>query len=798
MLAPLLSADHYAFNPHAVPLFITAAITLLLGILTIAREKGSRAASPLTVLILALFIWVFAYAWMYLAIDPEVAMDWGRLAHVGIIIIPAATYHFTVVVADRAEQFKLWLRAVWGITLLFIALCFGTDWFLAAPEVYPWSYHPRYGWAGLAFVIFLALIWIIDVRIFWQAYRRARPGSNNRRRAKYLGLFFTMGIFGGADFAPAFGIPLLPLGYLGVVSLTALVAYVTWRYRLIDITPAYAAQKIIETINDGLVLLDTDGIVRLANQPACDMLGYDNKNILDTRLGEALGLKADTLQSLLDGKPLSHYETVYPRPDGANRHFGIAVSIMRDRDGTPATFVCVLRDITENKHAEEQIRQLAYYDSLTQLPNREHFRQRLEAALVAARCSDRQLAILFLDLDHFKRINDSLGHSVGDQLLHLVAERLRQSVRDAAHSDNPTRDNESLVARLGGDEFVIVAYPLTRAEEARQIAERLLRIFLRPFRLQEHEVFVGASIGISLFPRDGANAEDLLKHADTAMYAAKGAGRGGHQIYETQMSVGANERFSLESALHKAIAEEQLLLHYQAQFDVRRQCIIGVEALLRWHHPQRGLLRPDAFLNYAEESGLIIQIGEWALRNACRQATRWHAEGWPRLRVAVNVSKRQLRHPTFTAMVKDVLHETGLPAHCLALELTESALTSAEHLIVSHCQTLAQLGIRLIIDDFATGYSSLRHLKQLAVSGLKIDRVFLRDVTHNAEDAAIASAIIALARGLDLEVIAEGVENQAQLDFLLEHECRLAQGQLLGAPVSAAELMAGAPPLVIC
>ncbi|MEK7321990.1 MAG: EAL domain-containing protein, partial [Pseudomonadota bacterium] len=225
---------------------------------------------------------------------------------------------------------------------------------------------------------------------------------------------------------------------------------------------------------------------------------------------------------------------------------------------------------------------------------------------------------------------------------------------------------------------------------------------------------------------------------------------------------------------------------------------IGVEALLRWQHPRRGLLRPDAFLNYAEESGLVILIGEWALRNACRQARRWHAEGWPRLRIAVNISKRQLRHPNFPAMVKEVLHETGLPAHCLVLELTESALTSAEHLIVNHCQTLVQTGVRLFIDDFATGYSSLRHLKQLAVSGLKIDRGFLRDVTHNAEDTAIASAIIALARGLDLEVIAEGVENQTQLDFLLDHDCRLVQGRLLGAPMPAAELKIGTPPLLVC
>ncbi|MEK7321989.1 MAG: diguanylate cyclase, partial [Pseudomonadota bacterium] len=570
MLAPMLSAAHYAFNPHAVPLFTTAAVILLLGVLTVAREKGSRAAPPLTVLLLGLFIWVFGYAWMYLATDPAVAMGWGRLAHAGIILIPAATYHFTVVVADRAAQFKIGLRMVWGITALFIALCFGTDWFLGAPERYPWSYHPRYGWAGLAFVIFLALIWLIDIRIFWQAYRRAPPGSNTRRRTKYLGLLFTMGIFGGVDFAPAFGVPLIPLGYLGVALLTVSVAYVTWRYRLIDITPAFAAQKIIETINDGLVLLDTDGVVRFANQTACGMLGYDPAGILGARLGEALGLKSATLQTLLDGKPLNHYETAYPHPNGVASHLGISTSLMRDRDGTPATFVCVLRDITENKQAEEQIRQLAYYDSLTQLPNREHFRQRLAAALVAARQGNHQLAILFLDLDHFKRINDSLGHSVGDQLLHLVAERLRQSVRDAAHSGSPTRDNESLVARLGGDEFVIVAYPIGRAEEARQIAERLLRIFLRPFRLQDHEVFVGASIGISLFPNDGANAEDLLKHADTAMYVAKGAGRGGHQIYDAQMSVGANERFSLESALHAAIDEEQLLLHYQPQFDVHR------------------------------------------------------------------------------------------------------------------------------------------------------------------------------------------------------------------------------------
>ncbi len=787
MLEPVINIKNYALNPHAAPLFITAFAILLLGAFTLLREKNSRAALPLSALITTLLLWVFAYGWMYSSIEPATAMWWSHFAHIGIIAIPAAAYHFSVVVVDRYHELKTWVWTTWVMSCALIALSLGTDWFLSQPQRYPWSYHPRYAPLGLGYIALLIVVWFRCTRLYWQAYREATPGSHAQKRAKYLGLIFAASVLGAADFAPALGIAVIPRGYLGVSFLAALLAYVTWRYRLIDITPAFAAQKIIETINDGLVVMDTDGIVRLANQTAHGLLGYDNKPLLGENLRQPLGLAGDTLTTLMNGEALSHYETAYTQPGGAELHLGISASIMRERDGTPAAFVCVLRDITEHKRAAEQIHQLAYFDGLTQLPNREHFHQGLEKILAAARNNGQQAALLFIDLDHFKRINDSLGHAVGDQLLHAAAGRIRQSVRDTSH-DGASRGNETLVARLGGDEFVVAIYPITRADDADQIAERLLNVLSHPFRLQEHDIFVGASIGISLFPRDGDDSDTLLKYADTAMYEAKGAGRGHYQIYEQRMSASTQQHYALESGLRAALERDELILHYQPQFDLRQQNPVGVEALLRWRHPRQGLLSAEAFMSSAEESGLIVPLGEWVLRGACRQAKHWQDAGRRDLRLAVNIATRQLRHPGFAAALETLLHETGLPANTLTLELSEAALGQDEASAAAHCHTLSELGVNLIIDNFGGGHASLRQLTQLPISGLKIGHGFLGGAAFTSSDAAITSAIIALARNLSLEVMAEGVENTAQLTFLREHQCYRVQGRLLASAAPAAEI----------
>jgi diguanylate cyclase (GGDEF)-like protein/PAS domain S-box-containing protein len=437
------------------------------------------------------------------------------------------------------------------------------------------------------------------------------------------------------------------------------------------------------------------------------------------------------------------------------------------------------RDITARKLAEEQARFLAYYDILTGLPNRTLFRDRLVTALAGARRENCKLALLFLDLDGFKIINDSLGHSVGDLLLQEVAGRLRKWGRE-----------QDTVARLGGDEFLITLTQVRDLTDVAAAAGRLMDVMATAFVVQGHSLNVSCSVGISIFPEHGTDCETLIKNADAAMYGAKDRGRNNFRFFAEDMNVPALERLSLERSLRFALEREEMFLVYQPQMDVATGRIIGLEALLRWQHPELGLVPPDKFIRIAENSGLIVSIGEWVLRTACRQARTWQDEGLPAVSVAVNVSAVQFRQQGFCTLIRRVLHETGLAPQYLELELTESLLLANADVTLSVLKELKSMGLTLAIDDFGTGYSSFSYLRQFQVSKIKIDRLFIRDVTVNPDDAAIATAIISMAKGLKLRVIAEGVENEAQMSFLRTHQCDEIQGYYFSKPL-AVDAVAG-------
>jgi diguanylate cyclase (GGDEF)-like protein/PAS domain S-box-containing protein len=435
------------------------------------------------------------------------------------------------------------------------------------------------------------------------------------------------------------------------------------------------------------------------------------------------------------------------------------------------------RDITDSKVAEERVQYLAYYDPLTGLPNRTLLQDRLATALAGARRRKDRVALLFLDLDRFKVINDSLGHSCGDLLLRDVAERLKRWARQ-----------QDTVARLGGDEFLIVLTNIKEVSNAAVAAERLMDAMIAQFVIQGHSLSISCSVGISIFPEHGADGEILIKNADAAMYCAKESGRNNFQSFAEDMNAQVVERLTLENSLRLALEKGDLFLVYQPQMDIATGRITGLEALLRWQHPELGLVPPDKFIRIAENCGLIVPIGEWVLRTACFQARKWQDEGIPAVSVAVNVSAVQFRQEGFCELVRKILHETGLDPKYLELELTESLLLSNADVMFSVFRELKAMGLRLAIDDFGTGYSSLSYLKQFPVSKLKIDRSFVRDVALNADDAAITNAIISMAKSLSLKVIAEGVENEAQMSFLRAHHCDQIQGYYFSKPLSVADI----------
>jgi diguanylate cyclase (GGDEF)-like protein/PAS domain S-box-containing protein len=449
-----------------------------------------------------------------------------------------------------------------------------------------------------------------------------------------------------------------------------------------------------------------------------------------------------------------------------------SISVVMDDKGRILNYVAILSDISMIKHAEEKLRYLAHHDVLTGLANRLLFSANLDQALEEARRHRQSLALLFLDLDHFKRINDTLGHAVGDRLLQEVAQRLRQSVR-----------GEDTVARLGGDEFTVIMRELAHPEDAALLADKLLATFRKPIVIDNHEIMTSVSIGISVFPDNATDSDELTKTADAALYRAKERGRNTYEFYTPELTASALEHLAMEQALRAALAHNEFELYYQPQIDLPTGEIARVEALLRWRHPQRGLLDPESFMAVAEDSGLIEPIGEWVLRAACERAVAWRAAGLSG-RVAINLSGRQVVRAGLVDRFEAILRDTGaLPAGVeFELELTESVLHRVEQ-SRSVLERLKGLGVRLAVDDFGAGYSSLAHLRHLPIDTLKIDRSFVEEVPHSPDARSIVEAIITLGHGLRLTVVAEGVETTEQEDFLRTLHCDYVQGHLYGRAV---------------
>ncbi|MFO1285792.1 MAG: EAL domain-containing protein [Rubrivivax sp.] len=462
------------------------------------------------------------------------------------------------------------------------------------------------------------------------------------------------------------------------------------------------------------------------------------------------------------------------------------------------------QNILRRQEAEEEIRRLAYYDPLTGLPNRLLFVEQLERALAQAERHGRRLTIMFVDLDNFKRVNDTLGHRAGDELLCKASARLAGALRshDALARSEPPQLSAAAageggasanapaaanIARLGGDEFIVMLTDVRSPDHVAGVARRLVQTLGEPIIVQGTEVFVGGSVGVASYPEDGSDIDTLLMNADTAMYRAKSAGRGGFQLYDRSMNARALDRLHMETRLRRALERDEFVLHYQPRVDVVSGRIVGAEALIRWQHPERGLLPPAEFIPLVEDAGLVVPIGEWAIRTVCRQSAAWLAAGLNPVPIAVNLSSTHFRERELPARVAQALAEHGVPASCLEIEVTESLLISDPELSVGIAQELATMGVLLSIDDFGTGYSSMGYLKKLPIAALKIDRSFVRDLETDPDDAAIVSAIVALAHSLKLKVVAEGVETPAQLAFLQSVQCDEYQGFLTSRAVSVGE-----------
>jgi diguanylate cyclase (GGDEF)-like protein len=511
--------------------------------------------------------------------------------------------------------------------------------------------------------------------------------------------------------------------------------------------------------------------------------------LLDYRLGEHTGL--DLLQEAIENgctAPIilltgqgDHQVDVEAMKAGASDY------LIKGRINADSLERSIRYSI-ERKKSEKRILQLAFYDSLTGLPNQTSYRDRLQQVIAHARRYNRIAAVLFLDLDNFKRINDTLGHRAGDHLLKLVSERLNGTIRS---SDTLSRNGldkfQSTVARQGGDEFTLILTEIRNPEDAAKVAHRLVRKLSEPYKLEGYEVFITVSIGIAIFPVDGEDIDSILMNADAAMYHAKKQGKNNFQFYRLTMNERAMERLNLENDLRKALERDELLLHFQPKVGIESGKVVGMEALIRWQHPEIGMVSPAEFIPMAEETGLIVPIGEWVLQAACAQINAWQAQGLAPIPVSVNISSQQFQHQELLITIGRLLESSGIPPERLMLEITESVIMQNTDSTFDILNTLTAMGLRLLIDDFGTGYSSLSYLKRLPVFAIKIDRSFINDIATNPDDAAIIKAIIAMAQNLKLKVVAEGVETEEQLAFLRDEQCDVMQGYLFSRPLPAEE-----------
>ena len=588
-------------------------------------------------------------------------------------------------------------------------------------------------------------------------------------------------------------------GYVGV-SLSALLIY--WIGR--RFARAHALQQplkenrerlrqaaaVFDCTREGVLVTDTQGLIVHVNRAFMEITGYQCEDVMGQRpsLFKSGRHSAHFYQQMfqaLESTGEWSGEIWNRRKSGEVYPQWQTIRVIHDDQGKVSHYVAVFSDISAMKNSEHELAHLAHHDPLTDLPNRLLFTDRAEQALASAQVHKRGCALLLMDLDHFKIINDSLGHNVGDQLLKLVAERLSGLFGPGV-----------TLARLGGDEFAVLAESCPQVVQAAALAQRMLNAMKEPFIFDGNQLFISASIGISLFPSDALSAEQLLRNADSALFKAKSAGREGYALYTEELTAHAQHRVEIAGELRRALDQHELRVYYQPVHDLHDSRLVGVEALVRWQHPERGLVPPGEFIPIAERTGLIADIDAWVMDQACRQMCQWLADGAPLSFIAINVSSRLFARRELYEQVAQVLHATGLDPAFLELEVTESAVMDDPEVALEQLHRLRELGLRLAIDDFGTGYSSLLRLKRLPVQKLKIDQGFVAGLPWDEDDAAIVRVVIALAKSMGMQVHAEGIEQVEQARFLLDQECDMGQGYWFGRPMPAQEIDWTRAPLI--
>ena len=768
-----VSTEFAAYLLAGLSLAVAASL-LGLGVWVALRERWRPVGLQFAILAFLVATWLGCAGLTLVSPDPSSALGWARTSYLGVALIPAAIYQFTARLLGRRREQQRTVALLWACGFVIAALAQATSLVVRGVTPHPWGLYTRVA-APAVLVVCLYMGVLLGVFGLFARELRGEDGPHRRRAAAFCRAFAVASL-GVIDFLPSFGWGLPPLGMIPIAASLIMVARAVRRHHLVDVTAAFAADKILETLQGAVLVCDLDERIRVANPAVCVLLGYRRAELLALRLLDVIetprnvGTASDTLMrgGIVRDRPM-----IWRRRDRSRVEVEVSVSMMRDEIGVPSGMVFVAGDISDRDRAA-QIEYQAFHDPLTGLPNRTAFNDRLETRLATASLRGIRLAVLFLDLDGFKVINDSLGHSTGDRVLQTLGRRLRHAVRDG-----------DLVSRFGGDEFTILL-DIGKPEDAEAVAQKLLTAVAEPCVVEGDRLYVTASCGVALHPEHGNDPESLIRNADAAMYAAKELGRNTYQVCGHGMSERARERMWMEAQMRQALAANDFELYYQPIVELATGMVVGAEALVRWHL-QGELLLPERFLPIAEQTLLIRQLSDWVLRTACAQGVAWQ-ERFGSFRISVNLSAHHLAQPGIVEQIASLLEASGLAAHRLELEITEGTAMRDPERTRELLGRLKELGVRLALDDFGTGYSSLSYLQQFPLDTVKIDRAFVATLGQARGGLAIIRATLAMAQALGLRVTAEGVETEMQLDLLRELGCHCGQGFGLGRPMPASEL----------
>ena len=728
--------------------------------------------------------WAFSYAIFAAHRGESAPATWYRAAAAGWTVSTPVLVHFLLATSRRGRL----LRKRWFLTLLYAPAVaflyrditgpyFGVG-FVQSSLGWTALRHPLSLWevAFFAYAVAASLAGLVSVHL----WGRATPHRAERLQARVIVSSGLVSILFAALFQE--------ISVLGALIWVIGIGFAVVRLNLMSLTFETAAHDILRTMGDGIILMGWDRLIRVANPAAARMLGIGQESLIGASITERLpqfSLVTDlTPEHLVPGRSINNVVIELVTPTARPVSLSLSASSVVDRFGESIGVVLMLRDISDLTTAQEKLKFMATHDPLTSLPNRFLLNDRLRMAIASARRHGLPLAVMLLDLDNFKMVNDTLGHSVGDQFLRVIAEEVGHCLRST-----------DTLARMGGDEFVAVLAEIKSHDDAAEVAKRILAALAEPLHIEVHELFPSASIGISVFPDDGDTVELLLRNADMAMYNVKEASKNGYRFFSESMTEGRYEQLLSPQSLQRALAENQFSVYYQPICDLDSGEVSAAEALLRWHHPERGLLEAHSFIPAAERSGLIIPIGEWVMRTVCEQLNAWRSSGLRQVPVTVNISPRQFQWEGFIEAVSALLREKQVDPSLLIFELTESAAIKDIDKSRQVMGRLVEMGIRIIIDDFGTGYSSLRWLKTVPAFAIKVDKFFVQHAEADADSLAILRAIISMAHSLGLQVIAEGIETEAQAERLRRLDwsnmpsvrCNQVQGYFFARPMTADE-----------